>query len=233
MKFDVYCDECFPDLLTSKNPKAKCVIIGSLWVESSMRDQLKAEIHALRDEHKIGGEIKSRKVSHSKLSFYRALIDLYFNHGLGIRFRAISIDHKLIDLTKHHQSSAELSFYKFYYQLLHHWLLPSADYQVFCDYQTNQNPARLHELKNVLQNANPLTTFSTVQWVRSKESVLTQFSDVLTGLVSARLNDTPQEGSAKAQLRDYLESKIGRRIAPTSVSEKKLNIFAIRPNEQW
>jgi len=233
MKFDIYCDECFPDLLTSKNPKAQFVIIGGLWIHREHRDSLKEQIHALRDQHKIGGEIKSRKVSPSRIAFYRELIDLYFNKGLDVRFRAIAIDHELIDLSRFHGGSAELSFYKFYYQLLHHWLLPNADYQIFCDYQTNQNPARLHELRQVLENANPLTTFSSVQWVRSKESVLTQLSDVLTGLVSARLNGTPQEGSAKTKLLNYLESKLGRRIGATSISEKKLNIFAIRPNEQW
>lgn len=233
MKFDIYCDECFPDLLTSKIPKAQYVVIGSLWVEGALRDELKAEIHRLRDKHKVGGEIKSRKVSPSRLDFYRELIDLYFNRDSDVRFRAIVIDRNLIDFDGNNQGSAELSFYKFYYQLLHHWLRPKAAYQVFCDYQTNQNPARLHELRQVLESANPLTTFSSVQWVRSKESVLTQLSDVLTGLVSARLNKTPQEGSAKAALLDYLESKLGRPIASTPVSEKKLNIFLIRPNESW
>ncbi len=233
MKFDIYCDECFPDLLTSGNPKARFVIIGSLWVKKEMRGDLKESIHALRDQFKVGGEIKSRKVSPSRLEFYRKLIDLYFNQGLDVRFRAIAIDRELIDLSRYHDGSAELSFYKFYYQLLHHWLLPNGEYQVFCDYQTNQSPSRLHELKQVLENANPLITFETVQWVRSRESVLTQLSDVLTGLVSARLNGTPQDGSAKAKLLDYLESKLGRAIEPTSISEKKLNVFAIRPNEQW
>lgn len=233
MKFDIYCDECFPDLLTSKNPQAEFVIIGGLWIPRERRESLKQQIHDLRDTHKIGGEIKSRKVSPSRLSFYRELIDLYLNKGHDVRFRAIAIDRKLIDLSKFHEDSAELSFYKFYYQLLHHWLLPNADYQVFCDYQTNQEPGRLHELRQVLKSANPLTTFSSVQWVRSKESVLTQLSDVITGLVSARLNETPQAGSAKSELLNYLESKLGRPIAGTSVSEKKLNVFAIRLNEQW
>lgn len=233
MNFDIYCDECFPDLLTSNNPKAKYVIIGSIWIERDLRSELKTRIHELRDQYKIGGEIKSRKVSPSRLSFYTDLVDLFFEFDQQVRFRAIAIDHTLIDLQNFHGGSAELSFYKFYYQLLHHWLLPKADYQVFCDYRTNQQPARLHELEQVLCNANPLTSFSSVQWIRSKESVLTQLSDVLTGLVSARLNQTVQtKSSAKAQLRNHLESKLKRHIAPTPLSEKKFNIFAIRPYEQ-
>ncbi len=231
--FDIYCDECFPDLLTSNKPLAKFVTIGSLWLPTTMRKELKEKIHVLRDKYKIGGEIKSRKVSPSRLEFYQALIDLFLNEGLDLRYRAIAIDIAKVDLTRFHQNSAELSFYKFYYQMLHHWIGASNTYNIFCDYQTNQHPARLLELKQVLSNANPLTTFKTVQWVRSKESVLTQLSDVLTGLTSARINQTTQKGSAKDTLLNYLESKLGRRIVATGVSEQKFNLFQIALDGGW
>ena len=233
MDFDIYCDECFPDLLTSKKPQANYVIIGSLWLPSEHRLPYKKDIHALRDKHKIGGEIKSRKVSPSKIEFYKELIDFYMAQGLDLRFRAIAIDRRQINLEQYHDRSAELSFYKFYYQMLHHWLGAQNSYQIFCDYQTNQNPACLTDLKKVLSNANPLAAFPTVQWVRSKESLLTQLSDVLTGLVSARMNNTIQEGSAKHDLLHYMESKLSHSIAPTGVGEHKFNLFQIKLNGGW
>lgn len=232
-EFDIYCDECFPDLLSSKKPQAKFVVIGSLWLPTSRREDYKKLIHQLRDEHKIGGEIKSRKVSPSRLDFYKALIDFFIDEGLNLRFRAIAIEAGKVDLTRFHQNSAELSFYKFYYQMLHHWLGASNTYRVFCDYQTNQHPARLAELKQVLSNANPLAKFDTVQWVRSKESVLTQLTDVLTGLTSAALNKTPHTGSAKHHLLNYIESKLGRPINPTGVGEQKFNLFQISLDGGW
>ena len=232
-EFDIYCDECFPDLLTSEKPQAQFVIIGSLWLPTCKRAEFKALIHQLRDTHEVGGEITSRKVSPSRLKFYEALIDLFMSEGLDLRYRSIVIDRQKVDLQRFHASSAELSFYKFYYQMLHHWIGAANTYHIFCDYQTNQHPARLTELKQVLCNANPLTEFRTVQWVRSKESVLTQFADVLTGLTSAKLNQTIQAGSAKEQLLRYLEAKRGRPIKATSLGEQKFNLFQIALDGGW
>lgn len=232
-EFDLYCDECFPDLLTSEKPQARYVIIGSLWLPTEQRGTLKAKLHALRDAHKIGGEIKSRKVSPSRLDFYKELIDIFIEIGPDLRFRAIAIDRENIDLGRFHGGSAELSFYKFYYQMLHHWIRAANSYHIFCDYQTNQHPARLAELKQVLCNANPLSEFRTVQWVRSKESVLTQFADVLTGLTSAKLNGTIQKGSAKEQLLSHLEAKMGRPLSPTGITERKFNLFKITLDGGW
>lgn len=232
-EFDIYCDECFPDLLTSEKPQAQYVIIGSLWLPSNQRSALKAKLHALRDAHKIGGEIKSRKVSPSRLAFYKELIDLFIDAGLDLRFRAIVIDRHKVDLRRFHKNSAELSFYKFYYQMLHHWIGAANTYHIFCDYQTNQHPARLAELQQVLSNANPLSEFKSVQWVRSRESVLTQLTDVLTGLTSAKLNQTIQAGSAKEQLLNYLEAKRGRPIQATWIGEQKFNLFKISLDGGW
>lgn len=187
----------------------------------------------MRDQYRVGGEIKSRKVSPSRLDFYKALIDLFFEQGPDLRYRSIVLDSDRVDLTRHHEGSAELSFYKFYYQLLHHWLNSHNSYQIFCDYQTNQHPNRLAELHRVLDNAWPLADFKTVQWVRSKESVLTQFSDVLTGLCSARFNATPQEGSAKAELLRHFEARLGHPISATGVNEQKFNVFKINLQGGW
>ncbi|MFC4994241.1 DUF3800 domain-containing protein [Rubritalea tangerina] len=233
MKFDIYCDECFPDLLTSGNPQAQYVIIGSLWLPSEKRAVYKTAIHTLRDQHKVGGEIKSRKVSPSKLDFYKELIDFYVDQGTDLRFRAIAIDHSKVDIAGRNQNSAELSFYKFYYQMLHHWLGANNSYSIFCDYQTNQHPDRLTELKKILGNANPLAEFPVVQWVRSKESVLTQLSDVLTGLTSAKLNATTTVGSAKHELLTHFESRLERTIGPTGVTAQKFNLFQINLDGGW
>ena len=232
MNFDIYCDECFPDLLTSKNPQAQYVIIGSLWLPQDLRVELKNSIHGLRDKHKVGGEIKSRKVSPSRLDFYKELIDLYISHGDNLRFRAIAIDHSKVDKSIN-DNSAELSFYKFYYQMLHHWLGASNQYSIFCDYQTNQDPQRLTELKKVLINANPLANFPTVQWVRSKESVLTQFADVITGLTSARINASFKEGSAKHQILQHLEIGLNNEVKPTGRDAQKFNLFQINLDGGW
>ena len=233
MEFDIYCDECFPDLFCSGKPQAKYALIGSLWLPTAKRDDYKKAIRELRDKHRLGGEMKSRKVSPSRLEFYKELLDWFVGQGEDLRFRVIVIEAAKLNFAIYHQSNPELGFYKFYYQLLIHWLHPNNSYGIYCDYQTNQAPNRLAEMKQILRHVKPLSEIRQVQWVRSKESLLTQLSDILTGLVSARLNGTSQLGSAKTQLLEHLEARLGHAIQSTNAGEQKVNVFSINLGGGW
>ena len=57
MKFEVYCDESRPDLLCSQHSTAQYMVIGGLWLPSKNRDQMKADIHALRNKYRMGGAV--------------------------------------------------------------------------------------------------------------------------------------------------------------------------------
>ena len=70
MRFEVYCDESRPDLLSSHNPQANYMVLGSLWLREKDRNSYKREIHLLRDKHKVGGEFKWQRISPSRISFY-------------------------------------------------------------------------------------------------------------------------------------------------------------------
>ena len=69
--------------------------------------------------------------------------------------------------------------------------------------------------------------------VKSEESVLLQFSDVLTSAAAACLNDVLLEGSAKARFVQELEERLGRPIGATWRSEQKFNVFEIQPEGGW
>jgi hypothetical protein len=233
MKFEVYCDESQPDLLSTKKPKAKFMVIGSLWLNSDNRSLYKDEIHQLRDKHRIGPEFKWQKVSKSKLAFYKELMKCFFDKEDDLRFRCIAVEQKKINLHKFHNSEQELGFYKFYYQLLNHWILDFNDYAIFCDFKSNRRSDRLHVLKNCLNNANLTSQVLNVQATKSKESVLIQLADVLTGAASASLNGTSAKGSSKNELIGYIESKLGRKIEHTFKSEQKFNVFIIDLKGGW
>ncbi len=94
MKFEVYCDESRPDLLCSQHPTAQYMVIGGLWLPSEHRDQMKADIHALRNKYQMGGEFKWQKVSPSRIDFYRELIDWFVAMRDDLRFRCIAVDHQ-------------------------------------------------------------------------------------------------------------------------------------------
>lgn len=232
MDFEVYCDENYPDLFSSSHPKARYLMIGSLWLPATLRKELKSKVKELRKIHNAWGEIKWRKVSHSKLSFYEAIIDLFINYGSELRFRCIAIDNNDFDQSWHNNDH-ELGFYKFYYQLLHHWILDFNQYQIFCDLKTNRDLTRLHVLKDCLKNSNLSADIKQIQGLPSKKIVLIQLTDLLLGMASAKMNNTLTPNGAKEILVQKMENSLGKLIEPTYRAENKFNVFKINLRGGW
>ncbi len=233
MKFDIYCDESHPDLLSSQNPKVKFMMIGGIWLPFELRDNFKEKIHELRNQFNIGGEFKWRKVTPSREDFYMSLIHWFFSEGNNIRFRCIAVEHEKVNMIKYHNNDQELGFYKFYYQMIHHWIFDYNEYNIFCDFKSNRETDRLNVLRRCLQASNLSSEIVFAQAIRSKESVLLQLVDVLLGSVSAKLNCTHKTGSAKANLIATIEENIGASICPTNKSEQKFNVFKIDLDGGW
>lgn len=233
MKFDIYCDESYPDLFTSKKSENKFLVIGSLWLKAEDRPKFKNEIHQLRNRHKIGSEFKWRKVSPSKLDFYMNLVQWFHEQNLNLRFRSIIVDHSKVDLLKYHDNDHELGFYKFYYQMLKHWILDFNEYSIFCDYKSNRVKNRLDTLKQCLSYANLSSQILAVQATRADESVFIQLADLLTGMVSAKFNNAIKEGTAKQTILKKYEELRGNELTATPKGEEKFNIFKINLQGGW
>jgi len=233
MKFEVYCDESRPDLFASKKPKAKYMVVGSVWLPADHRNEFKASIHLLRDKHRIGGEFKWQKVSPSRVGFYKELVHWFVQAGERLRFRCIAVEHAKVDLVHYHANDQELGFYKFYYQMLHHWIMDFNEYVVFCDAKKNRDPKRLHVLRRCLDASNLSSFVRNAQAIQSNESVLIQLADVLTGMAAARLNNSLAQGSAKAEVVQFTEKLLGRKIRHTCCAEQKFNVFVIDLQGGW
>ncbi len=93
-----------------------------------------------------------------------------------------------------------------------------------------QQAGRMQVEQAIRQQCDPVPS---IQWVRSDESVLIQLVDVLTGLVSSRVNGTAPPDSAKARLAAQVEERLGMKLDHTASSEKKFNIFRIKPGGRW
>lgn len=232
MRFEVYCDEANPDVLTSASPRARYLMIGSLWVPAELRGEIKARVLALRQRHAAWGEIKWSKVSPNRQAFYIELIDLFVSYGENLRFRCIAVDRNQLNLELH-DNDGELGFYKFYYQLLHHWVLDFNEYRIFCDAKSNRDPTRLPVLARCLSRANLSSSIEGVQSLPSHEVVLIQLCDLLLGAASSRINATLRDGTAKALVVQRLEAALGRTLAPTQKTEEKFNVFRIRLQGGW
>ncbi len=232
MKFEVYCDEAHPDILTSASPRVQYLLIGSLWLPAELREEIKAQITTLRSRYSAWGEIKWSKVSPNRHVFYAELIDLFINYGEKLRFRCIAVDRNEVNL-KLHDNDGELGFYKFYYQLLHHWILDFNRYRIFCDTKSNRDPKRLPVLARCLSLSNLSSQIESIQSLPSRELVLMQLCDLLLGAASSRMNNTLQEGTAKAKIVHRLEKFLNRRLTATPKCEEKFNIFRIRLQGGW
>ncbi|GAH00269.1 unnamed protein product, partial [marine sediment metagenome] len=217
----------------SKNPKAEYMLIGSLWLPTSCREKFKKDIHDLRNKHKIGGEFKWQKVSPARINFYKELIGWFNAMGNQLRYRCIVVEHNQVDLKLYHNNDQELGFYKFYYQLLHHWIYDFNEYCIFVDYKANRNRRALLDLRRCLSCSNLSSMVKQVQAVHSNESVLIQLTDVLTGTAAYRLNKSVTPNSAKFELLCKLEELLGYQIKPTYKNEQKFNVFKINLTGGW
>lgn len=233
MRFEVYCDESNQDIFTQQQRNhLSYMTIGSLWIPADIRKSAKQKILNIREKHQKFGEIKWSKVSPAGMEFYKDLIDFFFAYGKEMRFRCIAVEADNVNWTIH-SGDKELGFYKFYYQMLHHWILDFNEYAIFCDHKSNAHKREMTELKNCLANANLSSEISNVQSLASRNLVLMQMADLLLGIASARLNGTTQAESAKEQLIQYVEKKLDRELCPTWKDEQKFNIFKINLDGGW
>ena len=223
MKHIVYCDESRHD------GSASYMSIGSLWMDRGEKKRISRLFRKTAFENGLAGEIKWNKVSRLKLSSYKKLIDFFFEEKLN--FRSIVVKHSDLDYDKFHGNDKELGFYKFYYELLWHWMLPGGEYLVLLDFKQNKEANRYQELRKVLTSKLcGVAVISDLTVVDSKESPLVQLCDLLTGATAAAwCNDLPLE-SPKRELIDYISKK---RACPLSIcspssSLSKINIFKIQ-----
>lgn len=230
MDFEIYADESGLDALTNKGAHTFCAI-GGIWIPAAQRVLLKKSIGEIKAKYKISGELKWQKVSPAYFHLYKDLLDYFFATDF-IRFRVVLIESSLLDHIKFNNKDPELGFYKFYYQLLHHWILDFNSYDIFLDHKVNRSKTRLKDLKRVLCNANLTSNIDQVQALPSNQSVGIQLADVLTGMVATKMNKGA--AGAKVGLINYVEETyLQKEIAPSHKWEEKLNVFKINLKGGW
>jgi hypothetical protein len=233
MDFEIYCDESRLELLALKPPcPDHYVLIGGLWVPASRRPVFKDEISAIRKKERCFGEIKWNAVAPSRLPFYLRLIDWFFDKGVELRFRCIVVERDKVNLVRYHESDQELGFYKFYYQLIHHWILDFNTYAIFLDLKSNRAKNRLRILETCLRRSNLSSDIRFVQALPSVQSPLIQVADLLIGAVGYKLHQG-RSSSAKVAVVNQIEQRLGRPIRHTPKSESKFNIFRIELSGGW
>ena len=233
MNFDIYCDESRQEYFATppSDSQERFVLIGGLWVITEKREHLKDQIKHLRTSHDVPGEFKWTRVSPSRLPFYLDMVNLFFGSD-DMRFRCLVLPANQLDAIRFHDGDNELMFYKFYYQLLHHWILDFNTYRVFTDLRTNRVKQRLERLRQILDNSNRFADVASVQALPSEQLDLLQLADLLIGAVGYRFHPGGAS-SAKLSVIQAIETKLGHPIQPTRKTEEKFNVFRWHPGGGW
>jgi hypothetical protein len=169
MDFEIYCDESGLEALTNKRAHLYTAI-GGIWMPAEYRDIFKEHMNAIRLKHNVYGELKWNKVSPKFYELYEDIID-YFFQTEQLRFRTILVEADKVNNYVFNNKDIELGFYKFYYQLLHHWIFDFNNYNIFVDLKVNRDKTRLRVLKNSLDNTNLTSSIFQVQGLPSEQSL--------------------------------------------------------------
>ena len=211
MNLEIYCDESCQDVFTSQHTKCRHMFIGGLWLPAEKREIFKNGLYSIREKHKMFSEIKWNKISLSRINFYIDLINYFFDKNDDLRFRCVVVGKDKVDLVKYHDSDAELGFYKFYYQLLHHWILDFNAYAIYLDIKTSRVRNRLKTLHQCLRRSNLSSDIRILQALPSHENIFIQLTDLLLGAVNAEFNGQGS-GSAKKKILECIEARLGHKI---------------------
>jgi len=225
MQYVVYCDESRHDA----GPDCRFMAIGGLWVPRTRKVELTKAARQLFRELGLGSEVKWKKVSRQRADAYKRIVDFFFSDP-DLRFRVIVVDQMKFD-PERHGGDRELGFYKFYYELLVHWLEQGNEYLILLDFKQNQSAHRYHDLRTVLTRrlkGNAQILDLTV--IDSRETPLAQVCDLLTGAIAATWCDSLRPGSAKEELAKHIASwrdVSSLKTASLSPEFSKFNVFQI------
>lgn len=231
MDFEIYCDESGLEALSEKTAH-KFMAIGGVWMPAEYRDEFKKSVNAIKEKHKVFGELKWGKLSPVYLELYKDLIDYFFSTE-NLRSRVLLVEAIKVDHVKFNNADAELGFYKFYYQLLHHWILDFNNYEIFVDLKVNRDKGRIKTLDTKLDNANLTSIITQIQSLPSHQSLGIQFADFITGLVAAKVNGEITSEAKLALIAYIEETYLHKPIAHTGKWEEKFNVFKINLQGGW
>ncbi|WP_452602485.1 DUF3800 domain-containing protein [Pontimicrobium sp. MEBiC06410] len=208
--------------------------IGYIKVPQNQYTQLKEHFEALKLEYHTPVELKWNKFSNSRLPFYKALVDYFFNNPL--EFRCILVKYK--DRLNHSDYNSG-SHDNFYYKLIYFLLKtnPSEEqYRVYLDIKDTRGKEKLNKIHEVFtQYYKGESPFTHLQHIRSHDNVFIQLADFFIGAITykTRMKSNPDLNHAgRLEFIEYLEEASGFSLDEGTVPwETKFNIFDHQPKK--
>lgn len=229
--YNIYCDES----CHLEHDRQPSMALGAIWCPASHRGMLGRRIKDLKRDFGLSPELEIKwvKVSPSQVSFYRGLIDLFFDEPL-LHFRGLLVpDKSILDHQRFSQDHDEF-YYKMWFTLLNRLISPNDRYRIFIDIKDTRGKAKVQKLHDVLCNASydfDRNIIESIEQVHSHQVPLLQLADVLIGALGYSRRPE-QQSSAKADLLAHIKRRSGLSLAQNSLwKAEKFNLLVWRPGE--
>ncbi|MBU2783476.1 DUF3800 domain-containing protein [Acidithiobacillus caldus] len=224
----IYCDES----CHLENDGMKAMALGALWCPADERKSLSRKIKEIKAEYGMppGFEIKWVKISPGKLSFYQAILDLFFDEAM-LHFRGLVVpDKQLLDHGRFAQSHDDF-YYKQWYTLLNRLINRDNRYRIFLDIKDTRGRRKVAKLHEVLCNANydfDRGIIESIEQVQSHDVPLLQLTDLLIGALTY-VHRGLQGNSAKQALIEQMQRRSGLSLKQSSAWQaEKFNLLVWR-----
>lgn len=229
-EYNIYCDES----CHLEHDGINKMTLGGIWCSKDSTKRLSKEIRRLKKIHNAGGELKWTKVSHSRIAFYRELVEFFFKEQ-DLHFRCLIVDDKSkLDHRYFNGGSHDTFYYKMYFTMLKTIIFPEARHFIYLDIKDTRSRFKIKKLKEVLCNSFRDFSYSliaNIQHIRSHESEILQLADFFIGAVTYA-NRGLTSNDAKVDVIRRIEKNIGADLKHTSSwSNEKFNILIFSPQE--
>ena len=218
---NLYCDES----CHLENDNEKVMLIGGISCPDYARNIVYKEIKEIKKKYGISShaEIKWRKVSQSKLEYYKELVNYFFDNE-NLNFRVVMIDKDKLNHQKYNQTHDDF-YYKQYFYLVRKFLFED-DVNVFIDIKDTNSIFKVNKLKEILNSWNKTKkNIKNIQQIRSHENSIMQLADLLIGAVAYR-NRGFRTSHARVELCDLVSKRAAHDlISNTNYNAHKFNIF--------
>ncbi len=246
---NIYCDES----CHLEHDRIPVMVLGAVWCPDRQVPEISRRVREFKQKHGILSqedlrgprreqfEVKWTKVSPARLSFYRDVIDYFFDDD-HLHFRAVLIDKTALDHDGWGQSHDDW-YYKMMFRLLEPIIAPECQNRVYLDIKDTRSERKRAKLEEVLRNANydfDTSIIDHVQQIHSFESEVLQLADLLIGAVAyhhrRRHGDLPRSNrplsEAKLALVRRIQQRSGKSLERTTLlRESKFNLLCWRPRE--
>lgn len=233
---NIYCDES----CHLENDNSDVMVLGAISCNSSSKERIVKDIRNIKIKYNLNSrfEIKWTKVSKSKISFYKELIDYFFESN-ELSFRGVvALNKKKLNHQIYNNNDYDLWYYKMYYILLNPIIHEENKYKILIDIKDTHGGPRVMKLHEVL--CNNIYDFKAevingVYQVNSRESEILQLADLMIGALGYNHRGLLTEGTneGKKSIIEYIQSRYKIDMnKKTDRSEKKYNLF-IWSAEGW